>query len=80
MPQQRVKRQKAITVAAVLVFFLAFITAIAFSTGYDGNDESLNIIIMFVLSTMIYFALIYPLVLITIGLFKDNNTETGSNP
>lgn len=78
MPQQRVKRHKAITVASVMAFFFAFITAAFFAPG--NGDEEFNILGTFVFSAMIYFALIYPLVLISIGLFKDSKTETGTTP
>jgi FtsH-binding integral membrane protein len=76
MPQQlREKKNKAVTVAAVAAFFLAAVTAFAFSGEVGTTDEDLPFMGTFMIASVLYFILIYTLVLLVIGLFKDNKTE-----
>lgn len=77
MPQHRVKRQKAITVAAVLAFFLAFVTAMVYSMPPTDPFEELSLIGTFIASTMVYFVPAYLLSLLSLGMFdKENNDPT----
>ncbi len=75
MPQPREKKNKAVTVAAVAAFVLAAITALAFSGEAGTTDEDLPFMGTFIITSVLYFILIYTLVLLVVGLFKDNKTN-----
>lgn len=75
MPQPRKKKNKAVTVAAVAAFVLAAITAFAFSGEAGTTDEDLPFMGTFIIASVLYFILIYTLVLLAVGLFKDNKTD-----
>ena len=69
MPAQAKKKQKAITVAAVVAFLLALITSFALS---DDADENIPFIGAFLISFILFFVLAYMITLMIVGLFKDN--------
>lgn len=72
MAQLRKRPSKAATVATVAAFALAALTALALRGEAGTTDESMPFLGTFILCAIIYFIFAYTLVLIAVGLFKDN--------
>lgn len=76
MPRHHKNKNKAAAVIFVAALFLAALTAFSLSGDSGGmTDEDLPFVSTFIIASALYFVFIYTLVLIVIGLFKDNKVN-----